>query len=283
MVEDMTLKLYFKEIRKYPLLDAQKEREIIIRSQNGDEKAREELIHSNLRLVVNIAKRYGHCGLPLADLIAEGNVGLLYAVERFDVSAGCRFSTYATFWIRHAICHAITEKNGLIRIPAYMRKILSESKKKNEKFFQKWGHMPPMQEMLRLLEIPDSQEKIVQRAFYTNQAMEGLQSLQYLQDQETIEDKSCKESIRRVFEKSEVDWILEILKSIEPKKAQIIKMRYGLDGSPTLTLKEIASELRLTKERIRQLEKETLNLLREYFQRRDSGDIKWTYTPSVNS
>lgn len=283
MIEDMTLKLYFKEISKYPLLESEEEKDLISRAQSGEKKAREELIQSNLRLVVNIAKKYIHCGIPLSDLIAEGNIGLLCALDRFKLSAGCRFSTYATFWIKHTICHALTEKNGLVRIPTYMRKILSDCKRKNEHFLRESGHMPPVREMVKLLDIPDSQEKIVETAFGTNFAMEGMQSLQNLQDQDGIEDRSVRDSINRVFDRSEVEWILEKLKTIEPKRAQIIKMRYGLDGTPTLTLKEIASELRLTKERIRQLEKETLRLLKECLESRDGGELKWRPVAAFNS
>lgn len=282
MLEDITLEIYFKEIRKFPLLTAQKEQELIGQAQSGNGEAREKLINSNLRLVVNIAKQYIHCGISLSDLIAEGNIGLLYAVERFKTNKGCRFSTYATFWIRHAICHAITEKNGLIRIPAYMKKILSECKRKNEEFFKKWGHLPPVREMVKMLDLPESRKAIVEGAFFTNHAMEGIQNLSNLQDRETIEDERGDE-IRRFLDKSEIEWLIELLKAIEPRRALIIKLRYGLDGCPILTLKEIADELCLTKERIRQIEKETLTLLREYLSRRSPCKMQFNFHNQRNS
>lgn len=262
MGDDMTLAIYLKEIRKFPLMTPEREKQIVVACTQGDVSAREELINSNLRLVVNIAKKYTHCGLPLADLVAEGNIGLLYAVERVKPTFGSRFSTYATFWIKHTICHAITDKNSLIRIPAYMKKILSECKKKNETFFKQWGHLPLFKEMVELLNVPDSQEDVVATAYWTNRAMEGIQSLHSLHETEFLEDFQ-EEALQTLLDKSEIEWLIETLKSIEPKRAQIIKLRYGLDGNPTLTLKEIAYELRLTKERIRQIEKETLKLLRK--------------------
>lgn len=282
MIEDLALDIYFKEIRKFSLLTPQREKEVIVRAQSGDNEARTELTNSNLRLVVNIAKKYIYCGIPLSDLIAEGNVGLLYAIERFKISSGCRFSTYATFWIRHAICHAITEKNSLVRIPAYMKKILSESKKKNEEFFRKWGHLPPVREMVKMLELSSSREEIVETAIFTNKALDGMQSLSNLQDNDYLEDSRSSEPLWKFFDRCEVERLMELLNSIEPKRARIIKLRYGLNGSPVLTLKEIATELRLTKERIRQIEKETLKLLRDCL-RCDAEGIQFKLPPHKNS
>lgn len=262
MMDDTSLEIYLKEIRKFSLLTAQQEREIVIRHANGDQQARESLITCNLRLVVNIAKKYINCGIPLADLIAEGNIGLIYAVERFDKDKGCRFSTYATFWIKHAICRAITEKNSLVRIPAYMKKILSQCREKSEKLMKQLGYIPTAKEVVEFLEIPGSKREIVCEAMMTNKASEEIQNF-HSQNQETIEDRMGAKQQEHFFEQNEVEWIMDFLNSIEPKRAQIIKLRYGLEGRNAMTLKEIALELRLTKERIRQIEKETLKMLRE--------------------
>lgn len=263
MKGDLSVEIYLKEIRKFSLLSAEEESQLMQNYQKGDKKAREHLITSNLRLVVNIAKKYVNCGIPLSDLIAEGNLGLLYAVERFDLSKGCRFSTYATFWIKHAICRAITEKNTLVRIPAYMKKILAEYKKKNEELQKKQNHTPTMSEVVEGMALPESKEELIREGLVTTKAMESMQSLHAEQNQEAIEDVGVKEDSARFWDQAETTGILEFLDSVDMKRAQIIKLRYGLNGYPMMTLKEIAGRLGLTKERIRQIEKETLQMLRE--------------------
>lgn len=268
--KDIALESYLKEIRAYPLLTAQQERSVVLKHHEGDLKARESLINSNLRLVVNIAKRYINCGIAFSDLIAEGNIGLIYAVERFDPSKGCRFSTYANCWIKHSICRAITEKKPLVRIPAYMKKILSQCKEKTNEIVKKSGKMPTTTELIDKLAIPNSQRKIVNEALITSRAMDRMQSIQALNlNQDCIADFKQQESIDRFINKSEIDWIIKYLNSMEPKRAQIIKMRFGLNGDPKMTLKEVASHLHLTKERIRQIEKETLNMLKKSLQKND--------------
>jgi RNA polymerase primary sigma factor len=265
MKEDFSLEIYLKEIRKFSLLSQDEEREVVEKFQQGDGQARARLINSNLRLVVNMAKRYVNCGIPLADLIAEGNMGLIYAAERFRLAKGCRFSTYATFWIKHAICRAITEKNSLVRIPAYMKKILSDCKKKTEVLLKHLGHSPTVQEVVDGMAFSDAKGEIVAEGLFTSKALEGLQSLQTEQN-EWLEDLYEQKAYTEFWDHNEVESIMDLLDSLEPKRAQIIRLRYGLDGGPTMTLKEIAAELRLTKERIRQIEKETLRMLRECLQ-----------------
>lgn len=264
---DDNLKEYLDEIRKYPLLSKKEEQEIVARCEAGDQEAMDHLVMSNLRLVVNLAKKYVRCGIPLLDLISEGNIGLIYAAERFKSSKNCRFSTYATFWIRHTICRAITEKNTLIRIPAYMKKILIDCKKKHEFLMKKLGHWPTLQETIDSLEVEKSRERIVEEALVTNRAMESVQSINSVDYSDHIVDsQGCKEHERFLAE-NQVEWILQFLDSIAPKRAHIIQLRYGIGGKPAMTLQEIASELNLTKERIRQIEKETLKMLRECMQK----------------
>lgn len=275
MKEDFSLEIYLKEIRKYSLLSQSEERETVEKFHQGDEQARARLINCNLRLVVNIAKRYVNCGIPLADLIAEGNMGLIYAVERFTLEKGCRFSTYATFWIKHSICRAITEKNSLVRIPAYMKKILSDCKKKSEDLLKHLGHAPTVQEVVDGMSLPMAKGEIVAEGLFTSKALEGLQSLQVEQN-ESMEDLYEQKAYTEFWDHNEVESIMEFLDTMEPKRAQIIRLRYGLDGGPTMTLKEIASELRLTKERIRQIEKETLRMLRECLQNADESEDGYT-------
>ena len=269
MTTDPNLKAYLKEIREYPILKAKEEKEIVERCYQNDSTARDILITSNLRLVVSIAKKYINCGLPLIDLIEEGNVGLIYAVERFDISKNCRFSTYATCWIKHSICRAITEKNQLIRIPAYMKKIISQCKEQIAKIMNESGKTPTMEEVIENTNIEKTNKEIIQEALVTSQALESMQSLYTLNaNQDWIEDRKQTRFTKEIFDTSEHEWIMEVINSLDSKRAQVIKLRYGLNGKDPMTLKEIADVLKLTKERIRQIEKETLIMLRQTIRRR---------------
>lgn len=269
MIGNPNLKVYLEEIRQYSILKAKEEKLVVKNYKKGCQKARETLITSNLRLVVSIAKKYVNCGLPLIDLIEEGNVGLIYAVERFDPEKGCRFSTYATCWIKHSVCRAITEKNQLIRIPAYMKKIISLCKEQVNKIMRESGKIPTMDEVIEKTELENTKSKIVREALTTSQALESMQSLYTLNaNQDWIEDKKQNNPLKQFFDSSEHEWIMKIVNSLEHKRAQVIKLRYGLSGDSPMTLKEIANVLKLTKERIRQIEKETLLMLRQIIKRK---------------
>ena len=266
---DPNLKAYLKEIRQYPILSAKQEKEVVVKCKENDSSARETLITSNLRLVVSIAKKYVNCGLPLIDLIEEGNVGLLYAVERFDPSKGCRFSTYATCWIKHSICRAITEKNQLVRIPAYMKKIISQCKEEIANFISESGKVPTINQVIERAKLEKSKSGIVREALVTSQALEGIQSLYTLNaNQDWIEDRRQNKPYKQLFDRSEYEWILKVLEGLGSKREQVIKLRYGLGGSSPKTLKEIAEILKLTKERIRQIEKETLGMIKQAMMKR---------------
>jgi RNA polymerase sigma factor (sigma-70 family) len=217
--------------------------------------------------VVNIAKKYIRCGIPMIDLISEGNIGLIYAAERFKTSKQCRFSTYATFWIRHTICRAITERNTLIRIPAYMKKILMDCKKKHEDLMKRLGHWPTLYETVNEMSLKKSREGIVKEALITNRAMESVQSLQSIDHHENIVDGRESKEHDHLIINNQVEWLMKMLHDVEPKRAYIIKLRYGLEGQQALTLQEIAHKLNLTKERIRQIEKETLKMLKDCLQK----------------
>ncbi|NUM35513.1 MAG: sigma-70 family RNA polymerase sigma factor [Candidatus Brocadiae bacterium] len=267
--EEISLEIYLKEIQKYALLSPQKERQLLMLCKRGDKKSREEIIQCNLRLVVNIAKRYSKCGVALSDLIAEGNIGLIDAIEKFDLSKQCRFSTYATWWIKHSICRAITEKKSLVRIPTYMKAILVQCKEKTTELMKKWDRMPTASEVVSDITIPDSQRKIVNEALITNRAMESMQSIQNLCEQNiNIEDKRYRNEEGQSHA-LQLELILEILKKLDSKRSQIMELRYGLNGRQKMALKEIASQFSLSKERIRQMEKETLKMLKDCLKARE--------------
>lgn len=263
--EEIALELYLREIRHFALLTAVEEKAFIARAQKGDTLAREKVITSNLRLVVNVAKKYIKSGMSLSDLIAEGNIGLIEAVEKFDLSKGCRFSTYAIWWIKHTILKAITETKNLVRIPTYMKSILSQCKEKSRELMKKLGRKPYAQEVVACLDIPKSQKKIVLEAWQTNPAITDIQSLQVLTEkQDCVEDAKQREAQETFFAGNQLETLLQKLCRLDAKRSQILHLRYGLYGSPKMPLREIALRLNLSKERIRQLEKETLRMLRQY-------------------
>ena len=269
-MKDINLEYYLREIRNFPLLDEEQEKELLAQAKKGDGKARARLVTSNLRLVVSIAKRYNNCGIPFSDLVAEGNVGLIYAIDKFDAAKGCRLSTYATCWIKHAICHAINEKRSLVRIPVYMNKILYRCKEKSTEILRKSGHAPSDEEGVDGLGHRASQEKIIHEAISVSRAMERVQSIQGNdRNYEYLEDIKQKQEYETLLDQSEVEWVMNLLTGLESKRCEVIKLRFGLGGAPKMTLKEIAGALNLTKERIRQIEKETLALLRKLLEKKE--------------
>ena len=257
------LQLYLEEIREYPLLDAQQEGDLAREIERGNHDARQRLVSCNLRLVVNIAKRYSDIGLPLLDLIDEGNLGLMHAAERFDPERGCRFSTYATYWIKHAICRALTEKNQMIRIPSYMRKILSKAKEVARQMTLA-GLDPTPEEIVRRLPSPARNEQMVIEAIKTNMSIEGTRSLNPLHDQkESLEDPRSEAHVHQVSDHLDMERLELVFDEIEPRRVRILKMRFGIGPfEEPMTLREIGEQIQLTKERVRQIEKETITQLR---------------------
>ncbi len=263
MKREIALELYLKDINKVRLLTADEEKSLT-RSfqQDGDLDARERMITANLRLVVNIAKRYSGLGLPLMDLIEEGNIGLMKAVERFDPDRNCRFSTYATCWIKHAICRALTDKNHVIRIPSYMRKILAKAKVKAAKLSVQ-GVKPTPREIVQALQIPLKKRAMVEGAIVTSNSIDSLKSLnQICTQKDLIEDRRSARELNGVIEKLEQERLLAMLDQLDVRKANVLRMRFGLNGRNPMTLKEIGNIVGLTKERIRQIEKEMILKLR---------------------
>jgi len=260
---DVMLQMYLKEIRTFPLLDAEQEADLAREIETGDDGARQRLVSCNLRLVVNLAKRYTDMGLSLLDLIEEGNLGLIHAAERFDPDRGCRFSTYATYWIKHAICRALTEKKQVIRIPTYMRKILSKAKEVARQMALA-GLDPTPEEIVRRLPSPTPNVEMVVEAIKTNSSIEGTRSLHHLTDSKiSIEDPNSQAQLNRISDRFDLERLEKVFGEIEPRRVRILKMRYGIGPfSQPMTLREIGEQINLTKERVRQIEKETISQLR---------------------
>lgn len=258
-----SIKIYLQEIGKYSLLSKEEENEIAVAAAQGDKKAKEDLINHNLRLVVSIAKRYMGRGLSLLDLIQEGNIGLIKAVNKYDVSKGFKFSTYATYWIKQAISYAIINQTRNIRIPTHTIELISNIKKAEKDFQQKYGHNPKEDEIATILNI--DLEKIKEAYFW----MKDTTSLDIIvgEDEDNtigslIEDESAASDFNIVEENDCAEAIKNVLNTLDTREKTVIMRRFGIDTNQAKTLDEIGKELGLSRERVRQIEVSALRKLR---------------------
>lgn len=263
---DSTLQVYLEEINSTPLLSADEEKELARRIiQQSDQEARDRMIRSNLRLVVNIAKKYSRRGMPLADLIEEGNLGLLRAVEGFDPDHGARFSTYASWWIKQAIKRALINAVQPIHIPAYMVEMIARWKQTYMQLIDELGRAPNMEEMSKSLDITPKKLKIIRRAvkaFSSPSQMASSEGAMALN--EMLEDEKTPRPDEALFNADELETIKRLLDNIDEREAAVLRMRYGLDSEDgPMTLKDIGKSIGLTRERIRQIEKEALGKLNQ--------------------
>jgi RNA polymerase primary sigma factor len=246
--EENLLLMYLREINRVPLLSRPEEEELAHRAVAGDPVAKEKLIRANLRFVVNIAKRYQHRGLPLEDLISEGNIGLMHAIERFDVSKGYHFISYAVWWIRQSILNAINEKSRTIRLPTNRAAQLAHLEQEAERgaaLTARDAHL------LALAREPISLDAPIGAG--EDSAVFG----------DTVEDRSGDSQEEKVVSQAMRDDIEAVLSTLASKEAEIIRARFGLDGGRALSLRELGARFRLTKERIRQIEKKALRQLQK--------------------
>lgn len=261
------LQLYLKEIEKTPLLTLEEERELgwkIINDSCPD--ARERMIRANLRLVVAIAKNYANRGLSLQDLIEEGNIGLLRAVEGYDPAQGARFSTYASWWIKQAMKRALVNCNQPLHVPAYMVELIAKWKAAFRKLESELGYPPSMAELARAMDLPLKKVRIIRRAVKafsaasqeSNSTDNSLLSLS-----EVITDPRVGTPDDRVFQAEELGMLRRLLETIDDREASVLRMRFGLDGTEPLTLKDIADEVGCSRERVRQIVDEAMTKLNE--------------------
>jgi RNA polymerase primary sigma factor len=257
------LETYLQEINEVPLLTAEQELELGRRIKNGDLVAREHMIRANLRLVVSVAKMYTDRGLTLQDLIAEGNIGLMKAAEKFDSDAGCRFSTYGTWWIKQAIRRALTNTVKPVRVPSYMSELISRWRVVSQELGYLLGRAPSVEEVAEELGIPEENWPLLKRTIQVS-GMGPQVSLDVLgATQDTVEDATAQAPDEQMLNADLIAKLGELLNVIEEREATILRLRYGLgstDGE-TMTLKEIGKVVGLTRERVRQIEQEALKKL----------------------
>ncbi len=260
---DDPVKIYLKEIGRVPLLSIEEETNLAIRIQNGDEEAKQRLSEANLRLVVSIAKRYLGRGMQFLDLIQEGNLGLIKAVEKFDHTKGFKFSTYATWWIRQAITRAIADQARTIRIPVHMVETINKVKKASGQLLHETGHEPSAEEIAELLRMPPDKVREIMKVSLEPVSLEtpiGEEEDSHLGDFIPDEDAPApQDAASNALLKEQLAAVLETL---TPREAKVLSLRFGLYDGRSRTLEEVGEEFNVTRERIRQIEAKALRKLR---------------------
>jgi RNA polymerase primary sigma factor len=256
------LETYLREINETALLSAQDEKELAAQIGQGDTRARDRMVRANLRLVVNIARGYTGKGLSLQDLIEEGNLGLLRAVEGFDPDMGTRFSTYASYWIKQSIKRALINSAKTIRIPAYMVELLSKWRRASSRLAEELGRTPTPEEVARVLGLPKKKLPIIKKAIKIyNSTPQTDQSEAGWSLGEMVMDERMKTPEDELVEHDSLGHVRRMMETMDPREATVLKMRFGLEDMEPHTLKEIGEQLNLTRERVRQIETEALNKL----------------------
>ena len=260
---DDSVKIYLKDIGRVPLLTGEQEIELAKRMEEGDEEAKKTLSEANLRLVVSIAKRYVGRGMQFLDLIQEGNLGLMKAVEKFDYTRGFKFSTYATWWIRQAITRAIADQARTIRIPVHMVETINKQGRATRTLLQRLGREPSAEELAEYLDWSVEKVREIQKIAQDPVSLEtpiGEEEDSHLGD--FLEDDKAMSPSDVAESKLLKEQLFQVLNTLTPREQKVLRLRYGLDDSHPRTLEEVGREFNVTRERIRQIEAKALRKLR---------------------
>ena len=260
---DDPVRMYLKEIGKVNLLSSDEEIELAKRMLEGDEAAKQRLAEANLRLVVSIAKRYVGRGMQFLDLIQEGNLGLIKAVEKFDYTKGYKFSTYATWWIRQAITRAIADQARTIRIPVHMVETINKVIRVSRQLLQELGHDPSPEEIAEVMNMPVQKVRDILKIAMEPVSLEtpiGEEEDSHLGD--FIADDDTPEPAEMASYTLLKEQLVEVLKTLTPREEKVLRLRFGIEDGRTRTLEEVGKEFNVTRERIRQIEAKALRKLR---------------------
>lgn len=262
-VVDNSIKIYMREMGQFSMLSVDEEIKLAHRIAEGDQSAKNELVEANLRLVVSLARHYQGCGLSYQDLIQEGNIGLIKAAEKFDVSKGFRFSTYASWWIKQALSRAIADQSRTIRIPVHMTENINKFKKTERELLSKLNREPKVKEIADAMGISEKQAKEIQSYIVEPTSLD----IQVGDDDDTtigsfIEDTHFVNPESAYIKESNGDVVNAVLDTLSDREANILRLRFGIGGKKAMTLEEVGKEYGLTRERIRQIEAKALRKLR---------------------
>ena len=260
---DDPVRMYLKEIGKVPLLTAEEEIDLAKRMEEGDEDAKHRLCEANLRLVVSIAKRYVGRGMLFLDLIQEGTLGLIKAVEKFDYTKGYKFSTYATWWIRQAITRAIADQARTIRIPVHMVETINKTIRVSRQLLQELGHDPSAEEIAAEMDMPVDKVRDILKIAQEPVSLEtpiGEEEDSHLGD--FIPDEDASEPSEAASFSLLKEQLMAVLATLTPREEKVLRLRFGIEDGRTRTLEEVGKEFNVTRERIRQIEAKALRKLR---------------------
>ena len=275
MEVDEPIKMYLREIGQVPLLSYEEEFEISKKAAEGDEFAKQQLVEANLRLVVSIAKKHTNRGLKLLDLIQEGNMGLMKAVEKFEYQKGFKFSTYATWWIRQAITRAIADQGRTIRIPVHMIETINKIKKESRIYLQETGKEPTPEVLAKRLDMEVEKIKAIMEM---NQDPISLETPVGSEEDSELGDFVMDDKILSPYEQANrnllKEQLSEVLKTLSEREEKVLRFRYGLDDGCPRTLEEVGKIFKVTRERIRQIEVKALRKLRHPSRRKKLEDFK---------
>ncbi|QSR86170.1 RNA polymerase sigma factor RpoD/SigA [Candidatus Methylacidiphilum infernorum] len=270
---DSALKLYLREISQIPLLTKEKEVELAKRIQQGDQEARRQMIQANLRLVVKIAHDYANSGLPLADLISEGNIGLMKAVDRFDPSKGGKLSTYAAWWIKQSIKRALANQSKTIRLPVHLVDKIAKMRRVAMQLSEILGRDPTDEELAE--ELGMSTTKVAELRTIAIRPASLDATVGEEEDGtalgELVKDESAASPDQSVLDQNLKNTIMELLPKLDERERKILSLRFGLEGNEQMTLEEIGKEFHVTRERIRQLQNIALRKIRKELEKQEKG------------